>query len=181
MRRTMATVIVMALLLVAMAAPATADNGVTVYVDKAHDDLWGFDFWHVNPCSGEFASIEWWAEHRSMAVERDGDWETHEDQHKSVGVSEPLLMTHSEDGWEVVWAGDSLNQTGWDEISRFEDDDQANVTYRVRVKARNVPTGEWYQIREVLHWVSNGQGSTIHGVENTTNHGTGCHVSGPRI
>jgi hypothetical protein len=178
MRKIMVATAVVALLLVALGGPVAANEGASVYVDKAHDDLWGFNFWHVNPCNDESAVIDWWAEHRNTSVDHDGDWATAGDRHKSVGVMVPLSMNHSQDGWEVVWAGDSLNQSGWDEITRFEDEDQATVLYRVRVKAENPETGEWYQMRQMLRYVSSGQGTTIHGVEITTNHTTGCHVSG---
>lgn len=178
MRRLLILVMAGALAM-AMAVPAGAD-GASVYVNTAHDDVWGFNYHHLNPCTGLPAVIEWEAEHRNMGVDHDGDWDTLGDQHKSIGVMELLWATHSDPGWEVLIAKDKLAQNGWDEEVWFADEDQATVNYSVMVKAINEATGEWYKSNHSLRWVSNGQGELIHGQGSQTDHTTGCKHKGPR-
>ncbi len=166
--------------MVAASLPVMADQGggAFVYVTHPHEDIWSFHFQHQNPCTGNWPDVTWEAEHRSMLVDRDGDLSTITDQMKNPKVMNILWAIHPEDGWVVTDVGDSLTQSDWDEILRFDDVDQATVTYRVWVRAENPTTGQSYQVRSALHWVSNGQGETVHGVDNTTNHATPCR-SGP--
>lgn len=161
--------------MLAASLPALA-GGAYVYVSHPFDDVWGFNFQHYNPCTGNLAVAEWEAEHRSMTVDRDGDLSTDNDQLKNPKVTNVLWAIHSEPGWTVTDVGDSLTEVGWDEAIRFEDEDQASVVYRVWLRAENPSTGESYQVRELLHWVSNGEGEVVLGVGNTTNHSTPCRT-----
>lgn len=176
MKRITITLAVVGLLL-AGAVPAGAD-GVTVWVDTAQESVWGFNYQHVNPCTGNPVVIHWEAEHRNMMVDHDGDTSGFDDQHKSGGVMNVLWATHSESDWVVDWVGDSFAQNGWDEVVWFADEDQATVIYRVRAKAHNTVTGESYQSRHFLRWISNGQGETIFGQGSQTNQTTVCHTTG---
>jgi hypothetical protein len=74
--------------------------------------------------------------------------------------------------------GDKFAQNGWDEVEWFGDDDQAAVIYKVTLRATNTVTGESFQTRNDLRWVSNGNGEVIHGQGSQTNHATPCRVKG---
>ena len=91
--------------------------------------------------------MAWKAEHRSQAVDKDGDWATEGDKHKHGGVMELLSVGYSVPHWEVKWVGDKFAQNGWDEVEWFGDDDQAAVIYKVTLRAKNTITGESFQTR----------------------------------
>lgn len=175
MRRSIASVFV-GLLVGVWALPAMASENPAVWVAPAHDVVWNFDFEHTNPCTGEFVVVSWSAEHRTTTVDWDGVGETRGDQILSVGVMEISSVTGLEEGWELLAAGDALNQVRWDQNGAFGDDDQATVVYRSWFKATNPTTGDWYQWRTVLTWISNAQGTTV--VEENVWRTTGCMRSG---
>ena len=156
---TVATLVIAALAVV----PGIANEGASVYVSKGHDDVWSFSFDHYNPCTETVETVSWEAEHRSQAVDKDGDWATEGDKHKHGGVMELLSVDYSAPNWEVGWVGDKFAQNGWDEVEWFGHDDQAAVIYKVTLRATNTLTGESFQTRHDLRWVSNANGEVIHG------------------